>query len=326
MENIKVLVTGAFGHLGSYTLHALFGNPRVEITAFDIKSKGSEKIEKKLRKKGKFKTIWGDIRDKDSLFMAVSGQDCILHLAAILIPITEENPALGRDVNVNGLANIIDAAERQKPMPRFVFTSSIATMGPATPDLPPRKVSDPMIPSNEYSKTKIAGEKLLKASSLPWSILKVSMTPPFEVQDYMLKNLFEVPLDQKVELLHPKDAGLALSHAIDADIVGKTLFLAGGKSCRITEREYLKKQFHAINLKMPPESAFRIPKSPDQWKYLHWVDTEESERLLNYQKHSFEDYLIDYKKFFGIKRHLVKLVKEKVMEKMLESSPYYQKN
>lgn len=323
MENIKVLVTGAFGHLGSYTLQSLFENPRAEITAFDIKSKSSEKIEKKLRKKGKFKTIWGDIRDKDSLFMAVSGQDCILHLAAILIPITEENPALGREVNVNGLANIIDAAERQKPMPRFVFTSSIATMGPATPDLPPRKVSDPMIPSNEYSKTKIAGEKLLRASNLPWSILKVSMAPPFEVKDYMLKQLFEVPLDQKIELLHPIDAGVAISHAIDADIVGKTLFLAGGERCRITEREYLMKQFHSINLEMPPDSAFRVPQSPDQWKYMHWVDTEESERLLNYQKHTFDDYLRDYKKHFGFKRYLVKLVKRKALESMLKSSPYY---
>ncbi len=325
MEEIKVLVTGAFGHLGTHTLQALFENPRAEITAFDIKSKTSKKIAKKLRKKGEFEVIWGDIRDKDSVFKVVDGQNCIIHLAALLLPTTEDNPTLGREVNVNGLINVIEAAERQDPMPRLVFTSSIATMGPSSPDLPPRKVKDPQIPLNEYGKTKIEGEKLLRASNLPWVILRVGMASPFKVTEYMMNNLFEIPLDQKVEILHAKDAGSALSNAIDADVVKKTLFLGGGESCRLTQREFLTKQFQSVNIIMPPESAFRVPKSPDEWFYTHWMDTEESEYLLNYQNHSFDDYVKDYIEFIGFKRHIIKLVKNKVLESMLKSSTYYKK-
>jgi nucleoside-diphosphate-sugar epimerase len=325
MEDIKVLVTGAFGHLGSHTVQALFENPRAEITAFDIKSKDSEKIAKKLRKKGKFRVIWGDIRNKESVFEAVNGQNCIIHLAALLLPTTEDNPTLGREVNVNGLINVIEAAERQTPMPRLVFTSSIATMGPSSPDLPLKKVTDPQIPLNEYGKTKIEGEKLLRVSSLPWVILRVGMASPFKVTEYMMNNLFEIPLDQKVEILHAMDAGTALAHAIDADVVNKTLFLGGGESCCLTQREFLTKQFNSVNLIMPPESAFRVPTSPDEWFYMHWMDTEESERLLNYQKHSFDDYVKDYIKFIGFKRHIIKLVKNKALESMLKRSPYYKK-
>ena len=325
MKKIKVLVTGAFGNLGSQTVKALFENPQVEITAFVRKSKSRVKKAKKLSKKGNFKIIWGDIREKDSVLKAVDGQDCIIHLAALLVPKTEENPALCREINLEGLVNIIEAAERQNPMPRFIFSSSITVMGPANPDLPPWKVTDPLIPSNEYSKSKIEGEKLLRESKLPWVILRVTLSPPFEVTDYMLENLFEIPLDQKLELLHPKDAGVALSHAINADIVKKTLFLAGGESCRLTQRDFLTTQFNSVNLIMPPESAFRVPKSPEEWFYTHWMDTEESERLLNYQKHSFDDYVKDYIEFIGFKRHIIKLVKNKVLESMLKLSPYYKK-
>jgi len=325
MKKIKVLITGAFGNLGINTLQALFENPQAEITVFIRKSKEKEKIAKRLWKKGDFKIVWGDIRDKDSVLKAVDGQDCIIHLAALLVPKTEENPTLCREINVEGLVNVIEAAERQNPMPRFIFSSSITVMGLANPDHPPWKVTDPLIPSNEYSKSKIEGEKLLRESKLPWVIFRISLSPPFEVTDYMMKNLFEIPLDQKLELLHPEDAGVALSHAIDADVVKKILFLAGGESCRLTQREYLTKQFHVLKMLMLPESAFRVPKSPDEWAFMNWMETEESERLLNYQKHSFNDYLEEYKEYIGFKRHIIKLVKKKVLETMLKTSPYYKK-
>ena len=326
MSKIRVLVTGAYGNLGSTTVLKLFENPNAEITCFGRESENGIRMHKMLSKKGHFKTVWGDIRDREAVKEAVKGQDCIIHMAALLVPKTEEDPTLAHDVNVNGLKNIIDAAEQLDPKPRFIFTSSVACMGPATPDLPPRVVTDPLIASNEYAKTKIEGEKVLRASNLPWVILRISLSPPFEASDYMLKYLFDIAIAQKVEFLDPRDAALAFANAIsvpDDEILGKTMFLAGGEECRITQGELLERQFAAIGIPMLPESAFFVPKSPDEWSFMHWMDTEESQRILKYQTRTMDDYLQEYKKNFGFKRHFIKLIKNQAAKQLLKNSPYY---
>lgn len=326
MTKIRVLVTGAYGNLGRETVQKLFENSDAEITCFGRKSENGIRRQKELSKLGKFKAVWGDIRDSEAVREAVKGQDCILHMAALLVPTTEDKPELGHDVNVNGLKNIIAAVEQLDPMPRFVFTSSVACMGPASPDLPPRKVTDPLIPSNEYAKTKIEGEKLLRASKLPWVIFRISMSPPFEASDYMLKYLFDIALAQKTEFLDPRDAAIAFANSIsvpDGLILGKTMFLAGGEKCRITQGEFLERQFGGMGMPMLPDSAFFKPKTPEEWHFMHWFDTEESQKLLQYQTRTIEDYLRVSLKLMGFKRHLIKLMGKQAMKQMLKSSPYY---
>ena len=71
----------------------------------------------RLSQIGNFETRWGDITDPDSVAQAVAGQECILHLAAIIPPLTEQNPDLAHRVNVQGTHNVIEAAEKQKKTP-----------------------------------------------------------------------------------------------------------------------------------------------------------------------------------------------------------------
>ena len=111
MNKTRVLVTGAYGNLGYLTALNLFGRSDVDLTLFGRRSENGIRMHKKLSKKGKFRTVWGDIRDKDAVREAVKDQDCIIHMAAMLVPKTEEDPKLAHDVNVNGLVNIMKAAE-----------------------------------------------------------------------------------------------------------------------------------------------------------------------------------------------------------------------
>ena len=106
---MRVLVTGAFGNIGESTLLALFEKD-YKIRCFDLPNKRNGKIAKKLNKKGKFETIWGDIGDLPLVESIIKDVDCIIHLAGIIPPLSETRPDLARAVNIQGTKNIINGA------------------------------------------------------------------------------------------------------------------------------------------------------------------------------------------------------------------------
>ena len=61
--------------------------------------------------------------------------------------------------------------------------------------------------------------------------------------------------------------------------------IAGGKSWRMTGKEYVKAQFDLMGV--PIEEA-NFLKSPG---YFDFYDTEESQRILRYQNITFKDYI-----------------------------------
>ena len=54
-----------------------------------------------------------------------------------------------------------------------------------------------------------------------------------------------------------------------------------------------------------------------------WLDTEESERLLRYQRRSFDDIVRDVAACLGWRRALVPLASPLVRRSVLELSPYW---
>jgi hypothetical protein len=72
-----------------------------------------------------------------------------------------------------------------------------------------------------------------------------------------------------------------------------------------------------------PREAFIVPEKDDEWYYTDWMDTEESQRLLNFQKHTYEDFLDDMKKAIGFKRYFMKLIGPLVRRQLLKQSLYY---
>ena len=102
-----------------------------------------------------FKTYWGDITDLEDVKRVVEDQDCIIHLAGIIPPLSERNPALAYNVNVRGTMNLIKAAKKQKKLPKFIFASSITVYGPKMNCEPPRCVDEPLNPTDNYTRHKV---------------------------------------------------------------------------------------------------------------------------------------------------------------------------
>lgn len=150
----KILVTGALGQIGTELvlyLREIYGN--LNIIASDIAPKGPEKV----LKAGPFEIV--NVLDAKRINEVVEKYkpDVIIHLAAILSAVGENNPALAWNVNMYGLYNVLEVA---KSNGCAVFTpSSIAAFGPSTPkDKTPQDTIQR--PTTMYGVTKVAGELL----------------------------------------------------------------------------------------------------------------------------------------------------------------------
>ena len=317
---MKVLLTGAFGNVGLSTLEELI-KKGYKVRAFDIKNRKNLKLAKKY--KNKVEIIWGDVRNPEDVEKAVEGQDVVIHLAAIIPPLADRNPKLAEAVNVGGTLNIIKAMERQPKKPRLIFTSSVAVYGDRrkSPLIKPDDPPNPN-PDDEYAKQKLKCEELIRQSKLEWVIFRLTyIVSPDKLQLDPL--MFKMPLDTCIEICHTKDAGLALSNAVENEkIWGKILHIAGGEKCRITYKEYIDKMMEILGLGKGflPDEAF----SKGNF-HCGFMTTEESQKLLHYQRHTLDDYFNEVKKKVRFRRYFMKIFKPVIRIYLLRNSPYYKK-
>jgi hypothetical protein len=109
--------------------------------------------------------------------------------------------------------------------------------------------------------------------------------------------------DMRVEFTHPKDQALGIvnSLAVHEPIVGRTLCLGGGATNRYRYREFMNMAFAAMGLPALPESAFG-----DALFLTDWVDSEESQAILDYQRRDAAEYFEEVSAELGPALHLTK--------------------
>jgi nucleoside-diphosphate-sugar epimerase len=311
---MKVLVTGAFGNIGSNTVKNLL-EQKHKVRCFDIKTEANEIAAKKFD--GKIEMCWGDIRNLQDVAAAVKGQDVVIHLAAIIPLDSEIKPDWAKEINVSGTKNIIDELKKLSPSPKLIFASSTTIFGYTQEKKPPIKVTDPINPSSNYTRHKAEGEKLVQESGLKWCIMRFAAVTPVEYKPNPMA--FYISLDSRMEFTHTKDAGLALANAASSDKVwGKILLIGGGARNQIRYRDYIHRSMEATGLGAFPEEAFgNLPATPD------WIDTSESQALLNYQRHTLDDFLKDRIASLGPRRAELIAQREKIRKEWLDQSPFY---
>jgi len=330
---MKILITGAFGNLGQNTIRAAFNlQQNLKLICYDINTNSTMKSRERLldlKDKKEFKTIWGDILDREKLTQALEGVDAIIHLAAILHPKTERNPDLAYKINVEGTENVIHSIkscfkDRQSDkMPKIILSSSVSLYGPQPPTGDLISKDTPIHPTDVYTRTKEQAEKIVKKSGLPWIIFRITGAPALSLFSTELMGLvFEIPLRQQIEFIHPKDVGVALINAAVRDIKNKLFLIGGGERCQITNRELISAFFKGLGLKMPSEDSFKMPQNEEEWFYVGWLDTTESQRLLEYQRHTLDDFLEDLRDEVGWKRIIFKLFNPLIKKYLEIKSPY----
>lgn len=136
------------------------------------------------------------------------------------------------------------------------------------------------------------------------------------------KYMFTMPLEQREHACDARDIGMAIANSVAAEVQGLTLTVAGGADWQRTVGQMRGRIFSAMGIGSLPEDAFRQanPELDESWHYLDWMDTEESESLLQYQHHSLEDY-IDQIRAGGLALLVMRLAGPLVRQGLVRSSP-----
>jgi len=148
-------------------------------------------------------------------------------------------------------------------------------------------------------------------------------SPPPEVGGSFDPVLFNLELNSRLEFVHPRDVGLAVANAVSStEIWGKILLVGGGSGCQLFYRDFIRQFTDAMGIRPFPDEAFALPPSSP----MDWVDSTESQRLLNYQKRSFEDFIRDIPASLGPTRYLVRLLGPLIRRSILNQSPFLKQN
>ncbi len=163
---MPTLVTGGAGFIGSHLVDRLLadGHEVVALDNFDDFYDRTRKVANlsAASSSPRFRLVEGDIRDASAVDRLVSEfrPEAIVHLAARAgVRPSIEKPALYVDVNVGGTVNLLNAACRIEPRPRFVYASSSSVYGDR-PDAPFRETDSVDLPVSPYAATKKACELL----------------------------------------------------------------------------------------------------------------------------------------------------------------------
>ncbi|HEY3820510.1 MAG TPA: NAD-dependent epimerase/dehydratase family protein [Polyangiaceae bacterium] len=164
-----MLITGGAGFIGS-NLVGEWHRRGAEITVFDnlVSTCSLRLIERFL---GGVRFVHGDIRAKEDFSRLPAGPyDRVYHLAASFAnELSMEQPDLDVRTNVEGTRNVVEHA-RRAGCGLLVYTGSSSSYG----DVPvPMSEDGPLRPQTPYAASKLAGEQLVRGSSLPFAILRL---------------------------------------------------------------------------------------------------------------------------------------------------------
>jgi NAD dependent epimerase/dehydratase len=176
----KVLVTGAGGFVGSHLVEALVKKGARVTALVHYNSRNDWGMLEDVGKKvlADVEVIAGDLRDSDCIRMAVSEQQVIFHLGALIgIPYSYVNPRDVVDTNLYGTLNILSAA-CDSEVEKIVHTSTSEIYG--TAQYVPMDENHPSHPQSPYAASKL-GADLLALSFHHSFDLPVGVIRPFNV-------------------------------------------------------------------------------------------------------------------------------------------------
>ncbi len=228
----RVLITGALGQIGSeltVAMREIYGKQNVIAS-----SRSASEGQQDLIESGPFEVI--DVTDGERIAEVVKQYkvDTIVHLAAILSAVGEQNPALAWDVNINGLYNVLEVAKEEGCA--VCTPSSIAVFGDSTPkDNTPQDTIQR--PSTMYGITKVTGELLCDYYYLKYGVdtrgvrfpglISYATLPGGGTTDYAVHIYYDalkhkryssfIAEGTKMDMMYMPDALMAISTLLEAN-------------------------------------------------------------------------------------------------------------
>ncbi|NPC98384.1 NAD(P)-dependent oxidoreductase [Nocardioides sp. zg-DK7169] len=328
---MRIVVTGAFGNVGRTVVRQLLADGH-EVHAADLASRPSRRWAARLRHQ-RLVVHWGDLTDPataPALLAAGGGADAVVHLAAVIPPTAYRLPALARRVNVEASRLLLDAVERAPQRPRLVFASSMAAFGATNPHTRPGLVdaTTPLRPAEMYGAHKAEVEAMLAASDAEWTVLRLGavvsseMLAGLDLEMVLLEAA--LPQDGPVHAVDVRDVALAFAAAVRADCAGRVLLIGGDASTRLTQVQMSGDMTAALGLRgILPAGLPGDPADDAAWFCVSWMDTDEAQRLLGFQRHDWARTLADTRATFGPRRYVAPAARPVARAVLARRSPYH---
>ena len=145
-----ILITGGTGFVGSNLI------PRMRRSGLPVRAVVRDPDKAQALADQRVEAVPGDISDKASLEKAVAGAERVIHLVGII----QEAPGVAfKGVHVEGTRNLVEAA-RKAGVRQFFYLSALGARPGA---------------KSEYHKTKWQAEELVRASGIPYTVLRPSL-------------------------------------------------------------------------------------------------------------------------------------------------------
>ena len=275
----RVLLTGGAGGVGKELAFVLL-NEGYSISVFDLPFMDFSAFEGVPN----VQVIKGDIGDIPTIQAALVGVDTVVHLAALLPPNSERNRDKTMTVNVQGTRNLIGAIQAAGGKAHLIITSSVATYGDTTAATPPIRITHPQQPVDIYGESKVAAEKAILESGVPYTILRVSgisvpaLLDPPETWPFMH--------DQRMEFINRADViGALVATVKTKGAVNKVFNIAGGSTWQMRGHEYAEALCKLLDVPVEKTHYHETP------GWCDWYDTNESQAVLAYQQTSWPQFL-----------------------------------
>ncbi len=230
-----ILVTGGTGFVGTHLIRRL----RKDDIAVRVVVRNPFKAQP-LKDLG-VDVVQGDMADAASLEQAAAGCERVVHLVGI---IQETTGATFRGVHVDGTRNLLGAS-RKAGVRQFLYQSALGTRPGA---------------KSAYHKTKWEAEELVRASTIPFTILRPSLIygpgDQFTIRlSDMLKLSPVLPVigsgTSKIQPIYIDDVTECIATAVAGDCCLNEIYEIGGPE-QLTYEEVFHAIAEAMGVKRPP--------------------------------------------------------------------------
>lgn len=257
--SVNVALTGATGNMGRASLDFLSREENVG-KIYCLCQISSKKAADKLKKQygDKIEFVFGDMADEAVCAKLVQNAQYVVHMAAVIPPKSDRNPALAEKVNFRGTQCLVDAVAALRVQPKFIHISTMALYGDRNYKHLFGRVGDPLMPSpyDPYAMSKLVAERYVLESSLQkWVVIRQTAMLHYNMLSANLSDglMFHTCYNAPLEWVTSTDSGRLIANIIkqdsqceQPDFWHKVFNLGGGEGGRNTGYEVFEGGFRII--------------------------------------------------------------------------------
>ena len=234
MNDLKLLVTGASGFIGSFIVEEGLARG-YEVWAAVRKSSSREFLTD-----GRIHFVELDLLSEERLTEQLRGHrfDFVVHAAGLTKSLKDSDFYRVNTLGTQNLTNVIK--NLQMPLRRFIYLSSLSIFGPIREEQPYTEITetDTPRPNTDYGRSKLLAEEYLqREASFPYVILRpTGVYGPREKDYFMMAKSIKGHVDfavgfkrQDITFVYVKDVVQAVFLAFERGESGRKYFLSDGQ-------------------------------------------------------------------------------------------------